>query len=214
MSEKKQIRKRLEEQRALLPEALRMQYSQQICGRMANFISELRSDSDLQTLKIFVYIPFRDEIQLMPFIERCWQSGAIVYAPRVNKAAHMLELYLIESEADLECGTWGIKEPRTTLPQLPIGSWPELDIIVVPGIAFDEQGGRIGYGGGFYDRFMEEMDNSLGIQDHSEAQTKKPLIVALSYQFQVLEQVPMEPHDFRVDVLITENSLIYTRQLL
>ena len=100
-----------------------------------------------------------------------------------------LELRRIEHfPGDLIPGNYGILEPDPL--RTPFESGFDLDLILVPDMAFTEHGYRLGYGGGYYDRFLE-------------AEPDHPL-VALCYDFQMLDEIPVEPHDVKMDKVISE----------
>lgn len=207
METKLDIRKRMEHLRKTLLPSEHKAKSERICRTTAQLFK--RSNQVHSTAcKVFIYLPFRTEIDIMPLIHFCWEQGYEVYAPRVDQGTQQLQLYRLTSEADLELGTWGIREPKLTLPLLPEEAWCSLDWIVVPGLAFDGSGGRIGYGGGYYDRFMERLTRHG--TDHRE---HHPVNVALAFEFQLVEAVPMEAQDFRVDCIITEEHTIYIDQM-
>jgi 5-formyltetrahydrofolate cyclo-ligase len=139
------------------------------------------------------YMPFRSEPDVTPLMEWCWQEGVRVLLPRVIKETRSFVLHAVNSYEDMESSTWGIMEPKADLPV-------EADItsiwmILVPGLAFDKELGRLGYGGGFYDRFMQ-MYSSRGLE--------KPYLAAAAFDVQVVPEVPVSWHDFRLDELITE----------
>jgi 5-formyltetrahydrofolate cyclo-ligase len=91
---------------------------------------------------------------------------------------------------------YGILEPSIKEPHIDPN---ELDLIVVPGVAFDKQGGRVGYGAGFYDRYFNKI---------SKDNIERIIKLALAYEFQTLDKVPMNDQDIPVDCIITENEFI------
>jgi 5-formyltetrahydrofolate cyclo-ligase len=103
-------------------------------------------------------------------------------------------LRYIEGYHQLIPGKWGIREPAPSTPQLTDLS--RIGLILTPGLAFDRKGGRLGYGGGYYDAFISRFDKQ-GIP--------RPPLIAPAFHLQLVPEVPMEPHDFRVDRIITEN---------
>ncbi|MBP1994992.1 5-formyltetrahydrofolate cyclo-ligase [Paenibacillus eucommiae] len=142
---------------------------------------------------VLTYMPFRSEADITPFMEWCWQEGVRVLLPRVVKETRSLNLHAVSSYEDVEGSLWGIREPKA---ELPVEHHIEaLSMILVPGLAFDKAFGRLGYGGGFYDRF---------IQLFAARGLAKPYLVAAAFDLQIVEQVPVSWHDFRVDGLITE----------
>ena len=141
---------------------------------------------------VLLTLPFRSEWDTRPLAREALATGKAVAAPRVNERARVLELRQIRDlDTDIVPGFRGIPEPRVTC-----GLMPEarIDFVVVPGVAFDPFGGRLGYGGGFYDRLLPLFAHGV------------PL-VAGAFEVQVVAQVPSGPHDARVDCVATEKRL-------
>ncbi|MEE8537746.1 MAG: 5-formyltetrahydrofolate cyclo-ligase, partial [Acidobacteriota bacterium] len=107
-----------------------------------------------------------------------------------------LELFHLRKMEELEPGYYGILEPRTDLTGRPARRFDieNVDMILVPGVAFDRRGGRMGHGQGFCDRLLRR------------ARPQTPLI-ALAFECQLVEVVPMEEHDHYVDKVVTENTI-------
>jgi 5-formyltetrahydrofolate cyclo-ligase len=148
---------------------------------------------------VLCYVSFRSEVSTHAFIERMWTDGKRVVVPYC--VARHLELFCLSSFSDLAPGTLGILEPKP--------EWREqderraklqtLDLLVIPGLAFDRQGGRLGYGKGYFDRLL------LGVRPDA-------LLAAVAFESQLFDAVPMQPYDVRVDAVITESD-IYRRTL-
>lgn len=134
---------------------------------------------------LYAYLSFNQEVRTNPIIERAWAEGKHVAVPKVIGKA-MVFIWL-DSYDQLGPGYYGITEP--------VGDGPVADdrtaLVLMPGLAFDPEGHRVGYGGGFYDRFLE-------------AEPEHPL-VALCYDFQLLPHLDVEAHDIPVDVVIADN---------
>jgi 5-formyltetrahydrofolate cyclo-ligase len=142
---------------------------------------------------VLAYSNFGSEFATADFIAAALAAGHVVALPRVDRVTRTLGLYRVSRpSADLVVGPWGIAEPDPRLCR-PVDA-SSLDFVLVPGVAFDTRGARIGYGGGFYDRLFE--DCSL--------QGKRPLKVAPAFACQIVEAVPVEPHDVPVDHVVTE----------
>lgn len=145
---------------------------------------------------VHVYIGAVDgEVETREIVREGLERGMRVLCPRVRWSPRGLDTFEIRSLDDLEEGERGLAEPapdraRRVAPGTPI------DLVVVPGIAFDREGRRIGYGAGFYDRFLAETDAPR---------------VALAYSLQVIDAVPAEPHDEPVDWIVTEEETIACR---
>ena len=105
---------------------------------------------------------------------------------------------ILDVNEDLAPGPWNIPEPK--LEKLRPLEPEEIDFVVVPGVAFDQQGNRLGYGGGYYDRFFTQL------------RAEVPL-VAITFEVQVLAEIPVAPWDRQVDLLITEKRVIHCKRL-
>lgn len=200
---KKELRQRIEAQRAALSEAERQVRSNAICeqtirhfwnGAAAGGASSI---ADQRALTVLAYFPFRTEADISPVIEFCWERNIRLAAPKVDRTSRFLSLHWVHGYADLAPGAWGIREPAEHTALLEDAA--EIDLILVPGVAFDRSGRRLGYGGGFYDRLLASKEGK-GL--------KIPVKAALIYQFQLVDEVPAEEHDVRVDLLISESGVI------
>jgi 5-formyltetrahydrofolate cyclo-ligase len=146
-----------------------------------------------------VYIAFRSELNLSSLIEWGWRSGREVIVPRCIAADHSMTLHYLRNWDELMPGAYGIMEPNPVLtPPIEAGYVP--GAVFVPGLAFDQQGGRLGYGGGYYDRFAEAVYNRA-------AGSAKPLWLGMSYEAQLITEAPHEPHDLVMDGIITEQNV-------
>ena len=113
-----------------------------------------------------------------------------------------MELRKVETLSDWIPGKWGVPEPDPRRTLLIEGTQP-LDVVLVPGIAFHIQGGRLGYGGGYYDRLYAERQRSGN---------DETLWLGFSFAAQVVpERLPVEPHDLRLSALATEDRVVWVR---
>lgn len=136
---------------------------------------------------VFVYLAFQNEMSTLPIIEQSLRLNKKIAAPKVN--GKNIDFYYFDSIESLIPGVWGIPEPP------PIHKAALEDVLMVmPGIAFDKKRNRVGYGGGFYDRYLK---------DHNEIKT-----LAIAYDFQVLDDVPAEPFDQRPEIIVTNQTII------
>lgn len=161
-------------------------------GAMDNEIIEkfMMSETYKNARGIFIYIGFGSEINTKIIIKDALNSGKEVYVPKVIKKD--MVFIKIDSLENLVTSSYGILEPIGDKSDFDVN---KLDLIVMPGVAFDREGNRLGYGGGYYDKFLEQ----------NQIECKK---IALSYDFQVLEKLEVEEHDIKVDLIITENQVI------
>lgn len=140
---------------------------------------------DARVVLVFLSLP--SEVDTTALVEAAWGSGKRVLAPRVDVASTTLVPVAIRSWSDCLPGFKGILEP-TASGAVPVES---IDLVLVPGLAFDLQGRRLGRGGGYYDRFLARPGLAA-------------LTCGLGFESQVLDQVPSEAHDRRVDALATD----------
>ena len=142
-----------------------------------------------------LYLDLPYEVNTQKIIKRCLSVNKVVVLPAFVEEKRKTSLMKIDNmTTDLIPGPRGVLEPdpgRCKLVPL-----ENIDIAIIPGIAFDEKGGRIGTGKGYYDKLIPDLSVT----------TRK---VALSLECQILQQVPMESHDKHVDIIITEDRIIY-----
>lgn len=148
-----------------------------------------KSDIYKNAENVFLYISYNREVDTYMLLSQCLTDGKKVYAPRVLSKTHM-EFYRIQDEHDLVSGYMGIMEPSDSCKKTEIRS----GLFIMPGLAFDYDFHRIGYGGGFYDRYLSD-DNTF-------------VKAALAFDFQLLESIPYEEHDLKPDYIITQTQFI------
>jgi len=144
---------------------------------------------------VLLYINSTSEVNTLKIIERCLNRNKIIILPAFDATKHEMKLMKIDNlDTDLTPGPRGILEPdSSSCNVVPIEC---IDIAIIPGVAFDEKGGRIGSGDGYYDRLIPKLSIT----------TRK---VALAFENQIIPQVQMESHDRYVDIIITEKRIIY-----
>jgi len=186
-SSKAEIRSSALRRRDALPPSVRQEYGRTILNRI------LAMDVFQRSQTVLAYSSFGSEIDTLPLLLAVLGSGKTLLLPKVKRAAGGLEAYEVRNiESDLRAGPWGILEPAPEICACRAPS--EQELILVPGVAFDRQGGRIGYGRGYYDKLLA----SCSSLNHF------PRTIAAAFEVQVVDAVPMEPHDVRIDMLVTE----------
>lgn len=130
------------------------------------------------------------EWNTMPIIQKAWSEGKGVAVPKTDSTKSTMKFYLIKNEGQLKVGYGNILEPIIELSRF-IDKF-EIDLLIVPGIVFDKYGYRIGFGGGYYDRFLTNFTNET---------------VSLLSSKQLVDKLPIEKHDINVQYLITETGL-------
>lgn len=144
---------------------------------------------------VMLFASFRTELDTTPVAEWVLRAGKILCLPRVLAPRHMATFRVADLAADLAPGRWDIPEPRGGLPEV---QPEEMDLVFVPGSAFDEDGRRCGYGGGFYDTYLPL--TRAGVPR-----------VALAFEAQIVDEVACESHDLAVDTIVTELRVIRCR---
>lgn len=146
---------------------------------------------------VMAYCSFGSELDTSLFLSEVYARGKTLVLPRIDRHRQALAIFAVrDPERELVANAWGIREPRPDVcTPAPLS---ELDFILVPGLAFDSYGGRLGYGKGYYDRLFHSCTR------HSAA----PLTVAGAFEAQMMDRVPMEPHDVTVPCIVTEARAI------
>lgn len=180
-TDKAEIRKQIKK--------LRNDMSQDDCQRISESICQRLFSLDTYKKKrhICAYISKGNEVDTRPIIEKAWNDGMLVYVPKVY--GEVMHFIRIDSFDDVEKGKFGIMEPISDAI-----SDPEDAVIIMPGVAFDHDRNRIGFGGGYYDRYLEA---------HSGL-TK----IALAYEFQIVGHIDSEKNDKKPDLIVTEKHII------
>ena len=171
-------------------EALSVQDRQQKSAQIIKALVEHNSFRQAKT--IFTYINFRSEVITETLKEACFVLNKRICVPLTVKKDSRLVPYELTKSSQLHLGYCGIPEPDPkTFSQI---APHEIDLTILPGSVFDGQGGRLGYGGGFYDRFVQnDAPNSIRI--------------GLAFDLQLVEDLPLLPHDQKLHHLITETHI-------
>ncbi|MCL6451157.1 MAG: 5-formyltetrahydrofolate cyclo-ligase [Acetobacteraceae bacterium] len=142
---------------------------------------------------IMFYLAFRNEVDTLPMVREALESGKLVAAPRTLVAERRLVPVRLCRPGALAPGGYGILEPAG--PEAVPVDPARLDVVAVPGVLFDVSGRRLGYGAGYYDRFLAGL-------------VPRPLCVGLAYDFQVVAALPERPGDVPVDIIVTETRVV------
>lgn len=185
---KKETRKNIIKERDKLDKVSKKAMDNEIIEKL------IMSETYKKARGIFIYIGFGSEINTKIIIEDALNSGKEVYVPKIIKKDMIL--IKIDSLENLVTSSYGILEPIGDKNDFDVN---KLDLIVMPGVAFDEICNRLGYGGGYYDKFL----------DKNNIECKK---VALAYELQVLNKLEAEEHDVKVDSIITEKRIINNKK--
>lgn len=178
---KNALRKQLREKRKTLSPTSHAEKSEIIRKKLQ------LEDVFLKAKSLLIYISTPEEVDTHALIKEAFSQNRTLYAPKIF--GEKIVLCKIQSWEDLESGNFGVLEPKT----LPEESAQKIDLILVPGIAFDNFGHRIGYGKGYYDKLLKSISGYK---------------VGLAFSEQLINKVPHEAHDVPVDLIITDSALI------
>lgn len=187
---KKELRKLLSDKRSSTSLSEKNKYD--------NMIFDLLSSSSFYKKSniIFTYVSFKNEVNTHNIIEYSLSVGKIVCVPYIISKENGMKAVQIKSMNDLKIGKYNILEPKNS----EISIEPKnIDLVIVPGLGFDSLGGRLGFGGGYYDRFMKKIGN-------------KALKYGLAYSFQIVDKVPVDIWDVNLNGVVTENKIITVKK--
>lgn len=186
--EKQKIRKHILAIRNEMPFTVREEKSRAIMKAL--FLMPLYLDSDT----ILTYVNYKSEVNTTDLVNKALADGKRVFAPRVS--GETMEFYQLTEMKDLKEGYQGIREPSGGL-AFETESDTGHTLMLMPGAVFDENCHRIGYGKGFYDKYLNRI---------SESGIAVPTL-ALCFECQVLSEIPSETHDIRPQMILTEKKL-------
>lgn len=184
-SEKRKLRKQYLALRKQMSRRMREEYSEQILGHLAGW----KPFREAQMVHCFMTIDQNGEVDTAPILKRLIRDGKQVVIPKSEEKTKELRHYLYRGDEQLEVNKWGIPEPADGQQV----SADELDLVLVPMIAADRQKNRLGYGLGFYDRFL--------------SQTPALKTGLLFEPFLQDDPLPVEEFDVRLDYLVTEKGI-------
>ena len=191
---KPSIRKTIFAQREQLPADTRAAYSAAITERLLQ-LPEYR-----QAGAVLGYMNFGAEFASELWVARALADGKRLALPKVNRHTNHLDLYWVDDpENQLAAGLWGIREPVVERCER-LNNPNEVEFALLPGVAFTRDGARLGYGGGFYDKLLIQLDSRDGAH--------QPALVAAAFAMQIVEQLPQEATDRKVEWLVTESETI------
>ena len=189
--EKEALRRRMKDLKEALSEEDRLAWSALIREEI------LRDKAWQEAPVVFSYLTLGKEVDTLPLIREALSQGKRVYIPVILRdeegRSQMEASELLNLEEDLAPGTLGILEPRKE--SLRIRDPRDIAFLLLPGLAFDTRGGRLGYGGGYFDAFLPRL-------------SPRCTLLAAAFSFQVVDEVPMEPHDLKIPALLTEQGPI------
>ncbi|MGC1818823.1 MAG: 5-formyltetrahydrofolate cyclo-ligase [Casimicrobiaceae bacterium] len=181
------LRKRLHAQRNALALEDRERYSEAIIG------SILALEAYRRARTVMGYMTFGSELMTGAFADDALRAGKILVLPLMRRAENRLGLYRARDlSADLAPGPWGIRQPRPDTCEP--ANLSDVDFVLVPGLGFNARGDRLGYGRGYYDRLLA-------------GRRPDTALVAGAFHLQMVDRIPVEEHDVRLDRVVTERTM-------
>lgn len=177
--EKSEIRRNIKRLRMMLSDMEKEEAAAEVFAQLENTAAFIMADN------ILIYNSLPDELSTISFLRK-WKDRKHFFLPRVNGVNLDLLPYI---ESELEKGAFDIEEPTGSN----LADADDIDMMIIPAVAFDRSGNRLGRGKGFYDRLLA---------------STKATKVGVGYEFQLLQELPSEPHDVPMDMVITQYSYL------
>lgn len=177
---KNRIRKEILSLRKSMTETIIEQYSRKITQKLISH--PIYQNAEL----VFCYVDAKNEVKTSDIIKDAWSLGKKVAVPKVH--GEVMKFYLIDSYEELEQGCFGILEPKEECEV--VVEVPRNSVVIMPGVAFDRQGNRIGYGKGYYDKYFSKYLEVYKI--------------AIAFSLQIVPEIPADRFDIKADCVITE----------
>lgn len=143
---------------------------------------------------IMLYLDFNNEVQTDEMINKLMSLKKNIYAPvTLKEDRKLIPSQIIDLQSSIKIGAYGIREPKEDCcPKIAVH---DIDVVIVPAVAYDKNCYRLGYGGGFYDRFLNELRNDA-------------ITVGIAFDLQIFESVPKEDHDAQLNYIITQSQIL------
>ena len=189
--DKQSIRKEVTEKKKRMSEEEIIRLSLELKEKFCS-LEEYRS-----ACVLYAYISYNQEVRTAPIIEQAWKDKKRVAVPRTFNEEYMEFIY-INSFDELENGYMGIPEPKYEVfaDDFDRIAQEQEVLMLLPGLAFDKEGSRLGYGGGFYDLYLEDYSEETNF-----------IKAALCYDFQIYEKLKTEDHDVKMDIVISNSRI-------
>ncbi|MCX6667459.1 MAG: 5-formyltetrahydrofolate cyclo-ligase [Euryarchaeota archaeon] len=183
---KEKLRKKIMDTRKSLPDFDVLEKSKQIKKRLFEMTEFKKADT------ILFYVSYDNEVYTHDMIKESLSNGKNVVVPITDTKEHCLILSKLKRWEDLERSNYSILEPKKDC--VHEVSLDDMEVVLVPGVVFDESGNRIGHGVGYYDKLLKNSKNAAHI--------------GLAFEVQIVDSIPAEGHDVKVDRIVTEDRII------
>jgi 5-formyltetrahydrofolate cyclo-ligase len=188
--QKRELRKSMRVLRAAVPPGERMEAGRRIIEIILSGRPPIPAPGPGSV--VAMYVSDGGEPDFIPYLPQLTRAGIVCSFPAFR--GDQMEFYAAAQASDFAVGAYGLYEPEPTTPPIPGG---KIDLMLLPGMAFDRSGGRLGRGKSYYDRFLTQIDPG-----------RRPLAVGTCHDFQVIDHVPTDVGDVRMDFLVTPSGLI------
>lgn len=189
--EKDELREKYIAKRRAMDSALKAQRDAAICRAAAELVSFRYAQY------VLLYAATDDEINISGIAEAAWRAGKTVAYPRCNKDTHTMKYHIVTSEDELSPDSYGIREPSPDLPVYDPAVASGSSLCFVPGLLYDRNGYRLGYGKGFYDRYLSSFSGCK---------------IGVVYSDYIIPSVPRGRYDVALDILLTESGVKTVRR--
>ena len=186
--QKSELRTHFREQRVALPDEIRAEWNQMLWGTVLSALPDVH-----RARTLLLYFPLPREISLIPLFNYAREHGIRCAFPRCREEAGIMDFHYVEDLGELILGKYGIREPKVDAPL--VADFSDA-LVFVPALAFDRAGHRIGYGGGYYDRFLA---------------THPITSVGVTYEKFMIDSLPHDQYDRAVDIIVTQQKIYRIR---
>ena len=183
--QKQELRRSLKKERLSIPPQVRRLAEAKMCRTFLSLATYRYADV------LLLYAPLPGEPDVFPIARQAWTDGKRVAFPRCLPEKGQMTFHYITREEDLVSGAFGIREPKSSLPLFE-QTGIQHSVCIVPALAFDGRGNRLGYGGGYYDRYLASFSGA---------------IVGLCMRRFLVDSLPCGRYDLPVDVIVTEGGV-------
>ncbi|MGH4051443.1 MAG: 5-formyltetrahydrofolate cyclo-ligase [Clostridium sp.] len=155
----------------------------------------IRLPQFIKCKNIMLYLSFNNEVDTLPLVTWCLNNSKTVIAPYcVQKTREIIPFEINDIKTDVTKSAFGIMEPKHDL--LKMVNINDIDLIIVPGVLFDKHCNRIGFGAGYYDRFLSK-------------KSKDAITIGIAYDNQIIDEIPADIYDVPLDFIVTQGRIIY-----